>query len=765
MKLLKLIVGGFGVLTGRQIDMGGRSVVLYGKNEAGKTSFIDALLDALYGERPKGNLDAANRAWVARYGESPAPSRVEMVTSIGAPTTSSAERPAGGTLAESSLARAVLILRAGETAFAESMDFLPAFIAKVSGGSAVSLEDAVDTLATFVGRNKAARLSKLEGRLSQKIAEIEGRLGSASELEAVTKQETDIQARAQALTESVNRERTAEEALTKARDRRKVGLFEGRLAALEQTDATIKGAGAFDKTLHQEAQANEEKRAACANQVSVARALASQAAGRVSEIERRLQTARDERARLPSGEKRALLKMRLDERKIAEQAVSAGQTDQTGILRAAFAALGTVIGGVVLWFLTRNAGLAFIGAVIGAAVGYFLAGQFTGPKPVAAVDSRESAARLRGVIDDMGEDWRGLSPDDAEKRLGEFEHRSQTLDLEIKRGGSQLEADRTGKQKHEDEVRAAESGAQDHAAKLKELLGRLGVANLDECADRLARLDQARTALTAGIKEAEAQLGQKAGTLESAQRLLRVRIQQLRQNSGEADPSLVELGDAALDERVAACQSNKRKLEAELQGLSQRLQPLSQEKGTLKEKIGGSLVEVHREKIRCESMLADLQAWREAGRLAKEGLERFSTGVEGQVRDCVSKAGPLFAAMSGGAYKGLRLKEGADIGDDGIEVEHATHGWKPFPWMSTGACDLLWLALRVSFARQAFPDPAFLVLDEPFHTLDSERAANALKCLAQSPESQGWQFIILTKDERIAEGAVAAGLARVDLTA
>ncbi|OGR91326.1 MAG: hypothetical protein A2V88_04910 [Elusimicrobia bacterium RBG_16_66_12] len=765
MKLLKLIVGGFGVLSGRTIDLDKRSVVLYGRNEAGKTSFIDSLLDALYGERPKGPRNASDRAWVARYGEAPAPSRVEMVTSSGAPTASSSERPAGGTLAESSLARAVLILRAGETALAGSMDFLPAFIAKVSGGSAVSLEDAVDTLATFVGKTKAARLSKLEDILSQKIIALEGRLGSAAELEAVTKQETQTQARAQALTESVNRERAAEEALTKARDRRKVGLFEGRLAALEQTDAAIRGAGAFDKTLHQEALAHEEKRAACANQVSVARALATQTAGRVSEIERRLQASRDEQARLPSGEKRALLKMKLDERKIAEQAASAGQTDQTGVLRAAFAALGAVIVGGVVWFFTKNAGLAFIGAVIGAAAGFFLAGQFAGAKPVAAVDSRESAARLRGVIDDMGEDWRGRSPDDAEKRLGELERRSQTIGLEIEQGVRQLDGDRAGKQKHDGEVRAAESGAQDHAAKLKELLGRLGVASLDECAERLARLDHARTALTAGIKEAEAQLGQKAGTLEAAQTLLRVRIQQLRQNSGEADPSLVELGDAALDERVSACQSKKRNLESELQELGQRLQQLSQEKGILKGKIGGSLVEVHRDKIRCESLLADLQAWREAGRMAKEGLEQFSTGVEGQVRDCVAKAGPLFSAMSGGAYKGLRLKEGSDIGDDGIEVEHATHGWKPFPWMSTGACDLLWLALRVSFARQAFPDPAFLVLDEPFHTLDSERAANALKCLAQSPESLGWQFIILTKDERIAEGAVAAGLTRVDLTA
>lgn len=764
MKLFKLIAGGFGVLSGRTIDLGGRSTVLYGRNEAGKTSFIDALLDALYGERPKGPRSAGDRVWVARYGETPVAASIELATAAGARKTSATTQPIGKEFAESSLARAVLILRAGETAMAATLDFIPAFIAKVAGGTTVSISDAVETVATFMGRTRGSRMSKYEAALTEKIIALSTRLGSAGELEELTKQESKAQAREKVIKDNLAQESAVEVALAKAGDRRRVGVLEVRLATLAQADALIQGAGALDTKLYETARACEQERTACANHLSVAGTLLAQAGKRVSETDRGLQAVRDEQARQPSGEKRTLLKLKFDERKIAEQAALAGGKDQTGILRVAFATVGALLVGGVLWLVTGKAALALLGAVAGAAAGFFAGGLFASSK-AASVDSREGMARLRGAIDDMGEDWRGLSPEEAEKRLVALEDHCRDLSLNLTRGGLQLETERAALRTQEDDVRATEADQRRLEEDLKEKLQRLGSASLDECAQRLARLDQARVGLAAGVKEAADLLGANVEGLEAVQTQLRVRLQQLQQSSEGADATLVALGDAALDERGRESQARKRKLESEMQTLEAQLRHVNQSKGVLLERIGGSLVEVHRMKLRAEAALVDLQEWRKAAGIAKDELERFSMGIEGQVRVCVASAGPLFSAMSGETYNGLRLKEGADLNNDGLEVEHAIEGWKPFPWMSTGACDLLWLALRISFARQAFPEPSFLVLDEPFHSLDAERATNALRCLAQSPESAGWQLIILTKDEAIAAGAVAAGLARVDLTA
>ena len=764
MKLTRLTAGGFGVLSGRTIELGGRSTVLYGVNETGKTSFIDSLLDALYGERPKGKLDAVKRAWIARYGDNPAPSKAELVTTAGAALVSTTAQHEGRALAEPSLARAVLFLRAGETALAETLDFLSAFIARVSGGGTVSIDDAVDQLATFAGKTGASRMVKLEAYYRDRIASFAVRLSLAGELEAVASQEAQAQTELTTIATDLIRERANLDAVAKERARREMTQLEVRLAALKQSVETGASAQAFDKALHAQARDCEKNRADAVAAASLARALGAKAAEGVADQRRLRQAAFDEQARLPLGDKRSLLRSRLEDLKLAAQAAPSGGEDQRGILRAAFAALGILVVGGILWFATSKVGAATVGALVGALVGWFLGSLVGGAKPGAAPDTRDAMVRLRGAIDDMGEAWRGIPPEEAERRLSEVERRLESLSLQIKQIETQFASESAAQDLHNSELRASEEKSLEQERQVADLLRRLGVANMEECSRRALLLERAVAELDGAVRGAEKEFNLPAGTPEAVQIHLRQRIDQLRENSDGADPALGKLGDAALDERARSAQKQMVNLEAKREGHQSRLRDFREKIGSIREGIGGSLVEVMRDKLRCEACLDDLKSWRQAAALAKEGLEAFSSDIAGQIRDCVAKAGPLFSAMSEGRYKGLRLKPGSTLDDQGLEVEHAVHSWKPFPWMSTGACDLLWLALRVSFARQAFPDPAFLVLDEPFHTLDSGRAASALNSLTKSSESQGWQLIILTKDERLAESFVAAGLSRIDLT-
>ena len=94
--------------------------------------------------------------------------------------------------------------------------------------------------------------------------------------------------------------------------------------------------------------------------------------------------------------------------------------------------------------------------------------------------------------------------------------------------------------------------------------------------------------------------------------------------------------------------------------------------------------------------------------------------------------------------------------------------------MSSGTRDSFVFAARIALAGHSREqnDPALLILDEPFLTLDEPRERQCLEFLREFQQERGWQLVLLTKEERLrdlarevfASSAVVHELNRVNNT-
>lgn len=84
----------------------------------------------------------------------------------------------------------------------------------------------------------------------------------------------------------------------------------------------------------------------------------------------------------------------------------------------------------------------------------------------------------------------------------------------------------------------------------------------------------------------------------------------------------------------------------------------------------------------------------------------------------------------------------SDIGGQKREIEH----------LSKGTRDAFMLSARLSLVVKTHreEEKGLLIFDEPFHTLDKEREENAIKLLHKFYNDYGWQIIVFTKDEILA---------------
>ena len=139
-----------------------------------------------------------------------------------------------------------------------------------------------------------------------------------------------------------------------------------------------------------------------------------------------------------------------------------------------------------------------------------------------------------------------------------------------------------------------------------------------------------------------------------------------------------------------------------------------------------------------------------AYRVLDESIDEFSQTALSRISN---RASELFAEFTGGRYKRVHL-------DDQLEpfVDSQERAGIRSRDLSTGACDQLYLALRISFAeilagRKGLP----IILDDPFANFDSTRLHQALETLNTVGKDR--QVILLSHDERIEQsGTVVARL-------
>ncbi len=102
---------------------------------------------------------------------------------------------------------------------------------------------------------------------------------------------------------------------------------------------------------------------------------------------------------------------------------------------------------------------------------------------------------------------------------------------------------------------------------------------------------------------------------------------------------------------------------------------------------------------------------------------------------------PLY--MITGRYNGVRMTE-----EGGLNLRVKGQGEYPLSYLSTGAAEQVYIALRTGFAQLSLGEPAFLILDDAFQHSDWVRRKNLVDHVTDLVTS-GWQVFYFTMDDHL----------------
>jgi uncharacterized protein YhaN len=364
----------------------------------------------------------------------------------------------------------------------------------------------------------------------------------------------------------------------------------------------------------------------------------------------------------------------------------------------------------------------------------------------------------------MGPDWAGLSVQAAQIRLDDVTKAADKAGWENARA-QELKKQKDKELSQEDARRSAAQASIAALEKdLQEALKPWGVPTVDMAARKLANLENERRRLKTLLSDAAKFLGGTFADSRAADAGLRQRISRLEAQL-EAQPQAgPELSRDEYEKRLALCKNRLEHIHQEI--VAQELEHKSaiKESSLLEGRLEGSPAALYAELERKQLHIEDLEVWRKAAAMAEDAINALLAGTGQGLKACVLDAAPLFKEMTGGRYTGVEMVKDNPLEAQALSVTHAAFGKRPAEWLSHGVQDLLWLALRMAWAKRAFPKGSLLVLDEPCLTLDPGRAAAAVSALLTNQAMAGWQIIILTKDDRIAAACKSAGAERTDLS-
>ncbi|MFA6316245.1 MAG: AAA family ATPase [Elusimicrobiota bacterium] len=754
MKLHKLSAARFGGLQGPLTLMfDGASCLIQGSNEAGKTSFIDALRTALYGPPERGRSTAEGKTFASRYGDDYAV-EAEWLTPQGGVRRSTPDNPTGHEDIARELFTSLFLLKGGECTLhgKDKLEagFGPKFAKAVLGAGEVDLEAAVRLLQKISDPKGSTKWSKLDKKLKEELASAEAKLSDLGRLAELCRKRD----KADASAEELHARLKAAEAELKA--------AESGSDKLEAEDLSSDRAR-WENALREEERSRFPAGSPSLSDLEALSRAEAEAAKSAASLEARLSDKRSEASRHEDG--LASLKTRAESlpdkvlrEKLRLVLKELGSADVSGpkayppVLDLLVPLIAAGLGLAMGWMLKGKAGAA-VGLVVCAILGWlalslFKAGRSRpGESRSAQLKELKAVAAGLGWPDDPAQCGRKLSEADADESRVKAETRTRREDLE---------SFRTQLRSLEAELAKAKTASCEAASLLSKALSSCGTASIKDTINRKAVWEGHRSTAKLLEDSLRGRLGIPASVpVSELKTKLQARIAELKEavpvNGGEVKRENLR---AKLD----SCRSLRERLLKDLEAGRKTAEASRLEAGQLQASIGGDeaaiLSEAHRARLRVE----DLGSWRKAAEEACSTVRRLSADTGKRMAELVADASPLFSGLTSGRYTGLELKGASIFEEEALAAVHAALGPKPVEWLSRGTQDLLWLCLRISLCRRILPQGGLLVLDEPFLTLDPGRASKAFAALFSAGQLKDWQVLVLTKDPAFTDLAQSAGV-------
>jgi uncharacterized protein YhaN len=198
-------------------------------------------------------------------------------------------------------------------------------------------------------------------------------------------------------------------------------------------------------------------------------------------------------------------------------------------------------------------------------------------------------------------------------------------------------------------------------------------------------------------------------------------------------------------------------IEAELKEMQQELRDVNQAIGSestqLSQMDGSSKAAEASEAagLALGQLLEDVPRFavlRLASKVLQRGIERYRDRNQGPV---LARASTIFAGLTGGSFEGLRVE--TDDQDQSVIVGVRPGGQQCLgaEAMSTGACDQLYLAIRIAYLEHWLEgrEPMPFIVDDILLSFDNGRAMAALKVLGEL--SKKTQVIFFTHHAHLLE--------------
>ncbi len=402
--------------------------------------------------------------------------------------------------------------------------------------------------------------------------------------------------------------------------------------------------------------------------------------------------------------------------------------------------LFSTLGGLLLFEGAWAFGVATVGALVGLVVVLFAALR-RGP---GIADIRDRWAATTGT-QPLSEGVEGLT-----RELAGIESVLQHLESRLTESRRSAGVIAEKVREVETLLRELEESRRRAGALVERWLSEHHVATPEEATHRGNRkrdLDQRRTLLRGHLRPWQEDLG--VSDLAALQEELRAQLVAL--DALSAQVRLEEQDIASIRDRLSDLEAEEERLKNSIQALETEVRT---KRATYSEVFAGlpeQILSIERELESTVSRIAALELRRRSAGIAAEIFERLSVDASIELGSLAEELGKTYRTITGSDATivlesiGAANASAVDAGGETRRIGNLSQGTK----------DVLLWTFRIAMATKARSEPALFVLDDPFLAVDWERIGKCLHVLRETLVSAGWQIVLLTKDDRLAEAAAA----------